>query len=58
LPREAGDFLQEIRYEIDHVPSAGWRIREIPDRTSSPKTHPQTVRLPKTSRNCPSKTQH
>jgi hypothetical protein len=58
LPREAGDFLLEIRYKIDHVPSAGWRIREIPDCASSPKTHPQTVRLPKTSRKWPSKTQH
>src|SRR5262245_65308694 len=37
------------------MPSAGWRNREILDCASSPKTYPQTVRLPKTSRKCPSK---
>src|SRR6266545_3620338 len=43
---------------INSVPSAGWRIREIAVCASSPKTHPQIVRLPKTSRKWPSKTQH
>ena len=28
-----------ISIELDGVPSAGWRIREIPDRASSPKTY-------------------